>query len=356
MRKGTQQDDVAAIGVDISDRKSHLAVIDERCEVVERTQLATTEVAFRRYFESRASTRVALEASTHSPWISRVLKDCGHEVIVANPRKLELISKNDSKNDRKDAELLARLARADPKLLRPVQHRGEQAQLDLSLIRARDTLVRMRASLVNFARGTVKTAGARLSKCDTKTFATRVKDEIPKGLRRTLAPILRQLKQLTKEIAGYDKRIDAVSAKRYPETALLKQVHGVGPITALCFVLTIEDPARFRKSRTVGAFLGLRPRQCDSGDSEPELRITKAGSSELRRLLVQAAHHILGPFGIDSDLRRHGQRIASRGAKIAKKKAVVAVARKLAVLLHRLWVTAEAYEPLRNSRNTLAAA
>ncbi|MHC4390737.1 MAG: IS110 family RNA-guided transposase [Planctomycetota bacterium] len=323
---------------------------------VQRTELATTKQAFRRYFEAQAATRVALEASQHSPWISRLLDDCGHSVLVANPRRLQLISKSDSKNDRTDAELLARLARIDPQILSPIQHRGEQAQLDLSLIRARDTLVRTRVDLVNFVRGVVKSAGARLSKCCTKTFATKVKDEIPKGLRRTLAPILRQIKLLTKEIAGYDKRIETVSKKRYPETALLQQVHGVGPITSLCFVLTLEDPMRFRKSRTVGAFLGLRPRQFESGESAPELRITKAGSSELRRLLVQAAHHILGPFGIDSDLRRHGQRIAGRGAKVAKKKAVVAVARKLAVLLHRLWVTAETYEPLRNTSQALAVA
>jgi len=214
----------------------------------------------------------------------------------------------------------------------------------------------VRTKLINFVRGTVKTAGARLPKCSTPSFAVKAKEAIPKGLRRALAPILRQIKHVTKEIAGYDKQIQTVSKKRYPETALLQQVHGVGPITSLCFVLTIEDPLRFRKSRTVGAFLGLRPKQFESGDSAPELRITKTGSSELRRLLVQAAHHILGPFGADSDLRRHGERIAGRGAKVAKKKAVVAVARKLAVLLHRLWVTAEGYEPLRNSRQQLGAA
>jgi transposase len=356
MVKVTQQVGAGAIGVDISDRKSHLAVIDENCEVVQRTEIATTKKAFRRYFEAQPTTQVALEASQHSPWISRLLEDCGHKVIVANPRRLQLISKSDSKNDRTDAELLARLARIDPKILSPIQHRGEQTQLDLSLIRARDTLVRTRVDLVNFVRGTVKSAGERLPQCGTNVFATKVKDSIPKGLRRTLGPILTQLKLLTKQIAGYDKRIETVSKKRYPETALLKQVHGVGPITSLCFVLTIEDPLRFPKSRTVGAFLGLRPRQFESGESAPELRITKAGSSELRRLLVQAAHHILGPFGIDSDLRRHGERIASRGAKVAKRKAVVAVARKLAVLLHRLWMTAETYEPLRNAQNRLAVA
>ncbi|MHC4392306.1 MAG: GxxExxY protein, partial [Planctomycetota bacterium] len=258
--------------MDISDRKSHLAVIDEACNLVEETRLATTKSAFLRYFGERPPARVALEASTHSPWISRLLEDCGHEVLVANPRRLQLIWKSDSKNDRTDAELLARLARIDPKILSPVQHRGEQVQLDLSLIRARDNLVGVRTNLINFVRGTVKTAGARLPKCSTPSFAVKAKEAIPKGLRRALAPILRQIKQATKEIAGYDKQIEAVSKKRYPETALLQQVDGVGPITSLCFVLTIEAPLRFRKSRTVGAFLGLRSRSClTNGISQSDL-------------------------------------------------------------------------------------
>lgn len=356
MDEDTRHESVIAIGVDVGDRKSHIAVVADDGKVVERTQLAATREGFRRYFATRAPARVAIEASTHSPWMSRLLKECGHEVLVANPRRLGLISESDSKNDRADAELLARLARFDPALLRPIQHRGKQVQVDMSLIRARDRLVCVRADLVNFVRGSVKSVGARLPKCDTRAFADKVRSEIPKEVRPALTPVIRQIKQLTKEINGYEKRIDALSAKRYPQTALLKQVHGVGPITALCFVLTIENPLRFRRSRAVGAYLGLRPRQFESGQSSPELRITKAGSSELRRLLVQSAQHILGPFGVDSDLRRHGERIAARGAKNAKKKAVVAVARKLAVLLHRLWVTAEVYEPLRAAKGPRRAA
>ena len=115
-------------------------------------------------------------------------------------------------------------------------------------------------------------------------------------------------------------------------------------------MLTLEDPHRFERSRSVGAYLGLGPAGDRSGERDPQKRISKEGDEMLRKLLVGSAHYILGPFGSDSDLRRHGEKIASRGAKNAKKRAaVVAVARKLCVLLHRLWVSAEVYDPLYNT-------
>jgi len=136
---------------------------------------------------------------------------------------------------------------------------------------------------------------------------------------------------------------------------LLKQVKGVGTQIALTYLLTIEDPHRFAKSRDVGCFLGLRPGRRDSGESQPQMHISKEGDPYLRTMLVQGAHYILGPFGADSDLRRWGLKLAARGGKNAKKRAVVAVARKLAVLLHRLWVTGEVYEPLHNSHKEMRA-
>jgi transposase len=286
--------------------------------------------------------------------MGRLLAECGHEVLVANARRLDLISRNDSKDDRTDAELLARVRRVDPKLLGAVEHRGRQAQVDMELIRARDALVRTRTLLVNHVRGAVKAFGGRLPKGSTGAFAAKALDHIPRELRFALAPVVRQIEHLAKAIRTFEKRIDKAAEKRYPATELLRQVHGVGPITALCYALTIGDAGRFKKSRAVGSYLGLRPRKDESGASSPELRITKAGDGHLRRLLVQCAHYILGPFGQDSDLRRFGLRIAGRGRKRAKKVAVIAVARKLAVLLHRLWVTAEVYEPLRNAERRSA--
>jgi transposase len=173
-----------------------------------------------------------------------------------------------------------------------------------------------------------------------------------RSLDHALGPILEQIGALTQRIRDYDRQLETISKERYPETELLRQVEGVGPLTALTLVLTLEDPYRFEKSRSVGAYLGLVPARDQSGDRDPQRRISKEGDELLRRLLVSGAHYILGPFGSDSDLRRHGQKIATRGAKNSKKRAVVAVARKLAVLLHSLWISAEVYEPLRNTQRS----
>jgi transposase len=292
--------------------------------------------------------RIAIEAGTHSPWASRVLEECGHEVLVANARKVRLIYANRRKTDEIDAENLARLARLDPKLLYPVEHRGEESQAHIALIRSRDALVGCRTQLVNHVRGAVKSFGARLPKCPAVSFHKRAAEHVPEALLPALGPILEQIASLTEGIRDYDRRLEAISLERYPETALLRQVEGIGPLTALTFVLTVGDPARFKKSRNVGAYLGLVPARDQSGDRDSQKHISKEGDEMLRRLLVGSAHYILGPFGSDSDLRRHGEKIASRGAKNSKKRAAVAVARKLAVLLHTLWVSGDVYDPLYN--------
>jgi transposase len=337
-------------GLDIGDKYSYLCLIDTGSgEVIEEGRLRTTPEAIRRRFASERPLRIAIETGTHSPWVSRLLEECGHEVLVANARRLRLIYSNKRKTDEIDAENLARLARLDPKLLYPVRHRGEQSQAHMALIRSRQALVDCRTQLVNHVRGAVKSFGHRLPKCPARTFHKRVQEHIPEALLPALEPLLEQIASLTERIRDYDRRLVAISEEHYPETALLRQVEGIGPLTALTFVLTLEDPYRFEKSRSVGAYLGLVPATDRSGDSDPQKRISKEGDQMLRKLLVGSAHYVLGPFGSDSDLRRHGEKIASRGGKNAKKRAAVAVARKLSVLLHRLWVTAEVYDPLHNA-------
>jgi transposase len=188
-----------------------------------------------------------------------------------------------------------------------------------------------------------------LPKCLARSFHKRAAEYIPQALLAALGPVLEQIGSLTERIRQYDRKLETICQERYPETELLRQVEGIGPPTALTFVLTLEDPSRFERSRSVGAYLGLVPAPEQSGDSDPQRRISKEGDQMLRRLLVGSAHYILGPFGHDSDLRRHGEKIASRGGKNSKKRAAVAVARKLCVLLHRLWVSAEVYDPLYNT-------
>jgi transposase len=352
MNEGSTQQIEMTAGLDLGDKYSYLYVLEaDSGEFVEEGRLRTTPEDLRRRFDSQQRLKVAIEVGTHSTWVSRLLEGCGHEVLVANSRKIRLIYGDKRKTDKFDAQKLARLARADPELLYPIEHRGQESQAHLALIHSRDVLVRSRTQLINHVRGTVKSFGARLPKCSAESFHRKVPDALPSELAEALQDVGATIGSLTERIRDYERRIERVCEQSYPqETGLLRQVAGVGALTSLTFVLTLEDPDRFEKSRTVGAYLGLVPGKDQSGDRDPGKRISGEGDEMLRRLLVGSAHYILGPFGPDTDLRRHGEKIASRGGKNAKKRAVVAIARKLSVLLHRLWITGEPYEPLRNAR------
>jgi transposase len=292
---------------------SYLCLIDTASgEVMEEGRLRTTLEAFRRCFASEHSPmRISIEAGTHSPWVSRLLEECGHEVLVANSRKLRLIYANKRKTDEIDAENLTRLARLDQKLLYPLRHRGEESQAHMAIIRSRQALVDCRTQLVNHVRGAVKSFGARLPKCPARSFHKRASEHIPEELLPTLGSILEQIGSLTERIRQYDRELQIVAKERYPETEFLRQVEGVGPLTALTFVLTLEDPHRFEKSRCVGAYLGLVPARNQSGDRDPQKRISKEGDEMLRKLLVSCAHYVLGPFGSDSGLRASVNRLAT---------------------------------------------
>jgi transposase len=321
-------------------------VLDARGSREGEDRIRTTPEAVRSWFRRYVHARIVLEVGPHSPWLSRLLQSQRHEVVVANPRRVRLIAEGERKSDRIDAETLARLGRADPKLLHPIEHRGEPAQQDLALLRVREGLVRSRTKLIQCARGLAKSFGTRLPASSTPSFATRGREAGLERLFPGLVTLLQQCDALTASIRTLDREIERLGRDRYPETQLLRQVPSIGPITSLAYVLTIEDPKRFTKSRSVGAYFGLTPRQRDSGEARSELSISKRGDELVRRLLIEAAHYTLGPFGPDSELRRFGLRLLGQGGKRAKKRAVVAVARKLATLLHRLWVTGEVYHAL----------
>ena len=350
MNDATTKEPTFTVGLDLGDRYIQVCVLNESGEIVEESRLPTKPAALKRRFSSGEHARMVLEAGTHSPWVSRLLADLGHQVFVANPRKLRLIYENESKSDRVDAEYLARVGRLDPSLLAPLRHRLAETQEDLAVLRSRNCLVRARTRLISHARGAVKSCGDRLPSSGADAFAKKAEPLVPEKLRPALSPVLATIEHLTQEIKALDELIEKAARERYPETALLTQVPGVGTLTAQCFILTIEDPARFPRPRAVASYLGLRPRRAESGSLAPQLRITKAGDEHLRWLLVTAAHYILGPFGPDTDLRRWGLGLCEKGGKSGKKRAVVAVARKLAVLLLRLWQTGEIYEPLRNTK------
>lgn len=333
------------IGVDLGDRFSEIAIVNAKGEVVERRRERTETDAFEVMCRGLEGSRLVMEVGTHSPWASRVLAKRGFEVIVANAGRAGAILRGPMKTDRRDAQRLAQVGRLGPELLAPIEHRDEQTQRDLGVMRARDQLVRTRTSLIASARGLGKALGVRFPRCSADSFCGRVRaaklDEQVDGLSEMLAAI----DALCAQIGKLDERVAQISRTRYPASEQLRQVAGVGPITSMAFVLTIGNPKRFAKSRIVGAYLGLVPRQYASGDRQPQLGITKAGDAYLRRVLVQSAQYILGPHGPDTALKRHGLKIAERGGKNAKKRAVIAVARKLAVVLHRLWITGDDYRP-----------
>lgn len=342
------------MGLDLGDRISRICGVSAGGEMVRDDSVATTRAAIEEYFGNLPASRVVMEVGTHSPWVSRVLEELGHQVIVANAALVYGKGRRKKRNDAMDAEFLARQGRADPHLLYPVQHRGADAQEHLGRIRARDQLVAARTKLINHVRGAVKPAGGRIQGCSSAVFARKASGQVPAALRAALEPLLETIEELTARIRDYDRDIERVVRESYPEAKHLQQIPGVGALTSLAFVLLVEDPKRFERSRDVGAYFGLVPKLDESSDSSPQLRITKAGDELGRRLLVSAAHYILGPFGPDCDLRRHGERIAARGGKNARKRAVIAVARKLAVLLHRLWISGATYDPHYSSRRRAA--
>jgi transposase len=338
--------DRLTVGVDLGDQWSNYCILGLGGETLREGQFRTRREEVGEFFQCLAKSRVVIEVGTHSAWVREVIAGLGHEVLVANVQRMEGRKRRRRKNDRIDAAKLARLGRVDPKSLYAIQHRSTEIRADLLVVRVRDSLVESRTKLISTVRGMVKTMGARVAGCSSVSFSGKAANQIPPEVRETLQPLLHLIQTLSEEIKSYEKRIEKLGRERYMDTKLLRQVNGVGPVTSLAYVLTLETPQRFKRSRDVGPYLGLVPQQEDSGDSQPQLGISKAGDKTLRKLLVGSAHYILGPFGPDTDLRRFGMKLCQRGGKNAKKRASVAVARKLAVLLHRLWSSGEVYQPL----------
>lgn len=333
------------IGFDLGDRSGSLFEISAAGDVSRPASVKLTRETVRACFETKPPAHVVIEVGTHSRWVAAELKALGHTVTVANPWRVKLISQAQRKNDKRDAELLARLGRADRELLSPVEHRGIDAQRDLAALKARDVLVSTRTRLINFARGIVKSFGERLPDCDAAGFVKKARTAVPAELAPELGPVLDALEGVEKAIDAADERIAAL-AKKDPDVEVVSQPYGVGVLTALTFLRVIEDKKRAKKSRDVAAILGLTPKQDQSGATDRQLGITKAGDALCRRLLVQSAQIILQPRAADSDLKRWGLALAERGGPSGKKRAIIAVARKLAVLMHRLWTTGEDYQPL----------
>lgn len=340
---------MTTVGIDIGDKYSYFCELESSGEIGVEGRVRTTAAGLNKQFGGRARLRVAVETGCHSPWICDLLQSLGHEVILANARSLRAVYSNPRKSDRADARMLARLARVEPELLNPVTPRSARVRAHLAILRARACLVEQRTKLVNSVRGLGKSHGHRFAPCSAASFHRQASKNIPSELWEAVEPLMTVVAGVTAKIKEYDRKVAKLCDETYPATERLMQVRGVGPLTALAFVLVIADPLRFKKARDVSAYLGLVPRSDQSGERNPELHITKAGNAMLRTLLVQSSHYILGHFGTPSDLRLFGERLEARGNRCAKKKAVIATARKLSILLLSLWKSGETYEPLRNN-------
>lgn len=348
------------IGIDLGDRISNYCVRTRDQERIAEGTLASTPKAMAEFFQALKRQRVVVETGTHSRWVAELLSLLGHEAIVGNSRKLKLITENNQKSDKVDAGLLSKLGCVGVDWLHPVYQRSEATHRDLMMVRSRQILVETRTALINHVRGAVKSFGCRLSSCGADQFVEVALREMPRALQGVLSRILETLDELQEQIHGYDCEVKDACERKYPQTKWLLQVSGVGPLTALTYVLTIEDPERFKRSRDMGAYVGLVTKKRQSGKRDPQLGITKTGDELLRKLLVNCAHHILGVAREDSDLRRWGLGLVKAGQNAgiqgARQRAASAVARKLAVLLHVLWAGERKYEPLRKERALAPAA
>jgi transposase len=343
-RTTVNTDTTETIGCDLGDRETTICTLSAEGKVTHRTEVKTDRDSLTRWFRNRPKAHVVMEVGTHSPWISGLARASGHRVTVINPHEFKLLSESRRKCDQGDAELLARAARADLGLVRPVTHRNEKTRADLTLLRTRDLLVRERSKLVSHVRGTLKSFGVKPGTCAPETFHQRVAPFVPELLKLALEPLLDQLGQLGQTLKKLDESIETTAKKHEKAVELLSSVPRVGTLTALAFCLVVEDPRRFKTSRDIGAYLGLTPRTRQSGDSDPQLGISKAGDALVRRLLVQCAHQMMFKNAPDSALKRWGVAKARSGGKNGKKRMAVALARKVAVVMHRLWVTGEPFK------------
>jgi len=337
---------VTVIGMDMGDKNNKAVGLSEDGEAVDRAEVPCTPEDVRAYLKRHPGALLAIETGTHCRWVSKLGLELGHEVLVGNARKLRMIWDSSRKNDWRDAEMLAKVARTDRSLLHPVTLRGDGDQRLMRLVKSRDLLVKGRTGIVNQIRGFCKSEGVRLPKCSAESFV-RLEHEVPPAVRAVTKPLFAILKELAKKIGLYDKMLaDTVKRSHGEEAALLDTITGVGPVTTAAFLAAVGDVSTFGSARDAGPYFGLVPRQDQSGQIDKQLRISKEGNEIVRRLLVTAANYIMGPFGKDSDLRRHGMRIAERGGKNARKRAKVAVARKLAVLMLAILKSRSAYRPL----------
>jgi len=333
-------------GMDLHQWHTDVCVLGDDGVVQERARFLTNRERLERFFRGRKPMRVVMEAGGSSPWVARLVESCGHEVLVCNPRNVRVIAESTLKTDERDAETLARLARLDEGVLGSVRPRSEEAQQLRNELKVRGALVETRTKLINTTRGILRAMGYVVHGGSSRKFTGRVRQmELPDELARTVMPLLSQIDSVSEEIGRCEEKLQE-RVKEMPEVRLLEEIPGVGPIVALYFVASVDDPDRYLSPRNVASFFGLRPVMRSSGKRSYYGRITRHGDPEMRRLLIQAAHALMR-----SNTRCRLQDWArDLEARKGKAKAMVALARKLAVLMVRLWRAGEVFEPYPNQK------
>jgi len=333
------------IGIDLGKRESQIAIITEDGELIDR-RIRTERHRLTEIFGHLPKAKVLVEASTESEWVARCLEELGHEVIVADPNYAPMYSQRTRrvKTDRRDARALAHACKLGAYRS---AHRTSDGRRELRTILAmREALVRTRTAWISRIQPVLRREGYRIRSGNAETFVTRVEELAVFGsLRAAIAPLLQLLKPLTEQIALLDERLAAI-AEADSLTGRLTTVPGVGPVTAVAFVVTVDDVTRFRDAHQVESYVGLVPSEWSSSETQRRGQITKAGNSRMRWLLVQAAWCVLRrrKKAETAALRDWADRIAQRrGRRIA----AVALARRLAGILYALWRDATVYSPAK---------
>jgi transposase len=332
------------VGLDVSLRMTALCVVDESGGVIAEGKVASEPEALGGWLREHApaARRIGMETGPLAVWLWNGLKERGLPVHVIDARHAKAgLTLQASKTDRNDARGLAQIMRTG--WFKEVQVKSTAAHLLRALLASRGMLVATRCALENQIRGLLKTFGLVLGKAGRRRFEVRLRELLAAEPRlgRLVTPLLEVRRSLVEQIQTYDRCLVAI-ARRHAVVRRLMSVPGVGAVTAVAFVAAIDDPSRFRRSRHVGAYFGLVPRRYQSGEVDRPGRISKAGDQLVRTLLYEAANALLTRSRQPSALKAWAEAIAARSGR---KKAKVALARRLAVMLHRLWRDGTAFVP-----------
>jgi transposase len=337
-----------SIGIDVHKVHSQVCILDEEGAVLEEVRIQTDRERFGAVLGSRPRARILIEAGTESEWVARCLEALGHEVIVADPNFAAMYAtrSRQTKTDRRDARALADACRLG--VYRPVHRVSQEQRERRAQLKVRRGLVETRTRAVSVVRSLLRQEGHRARGGAARLLVDRLEElNLPETLKKTLEPLLELLQLVNQQIAACDGAV-AELVKGDPAVQRLCTVPGVGPVVSATFVAVLDTPDRFSKPHQVEAYIGLIPREYSSGEQTRRGRLTKAGSSELRSLLVQSAWSIWQWKKAETKpLWRWAEKIAQRRGKF---RAIVALARKLAGILFAIWRDGTTYDLSRLQR------